>query len=294
MVNNMVEEKIQPFISVIIPTYHDWKRLQLCLDALKKQTYPKERFEILVVNNDPEDKVPDSLNLPSNCVILEEEKAGSYAARNKAISLAKGTIFAFTDADCQPKEDWLEVAVKFFDQNPEINRIAGKVLLYSKNEKETWAEKYSIDFELQQDAIVKLTNAGMTANMITKSHVLDKVGHFNDELLSLGDMEWGGRAESKGFKIKYLEDCIVRHPARYSLKELTTKTKRMAGGHVSINSNKEIFLMVVMCFKPPIKTILNAKKNNYSYKSISILYYLKIIRSIEIIKILRGKDLIRD
>ena len=43
-----------PFVSVIIPTYHDWDRLKLCLKALEQQRYPTDRFEVLVVNNDPE------------------------------------------------------------------------------------------------------------------------------------------------------------------------------------------------------------------------------------------------
>src|SRR5690554_6136694 len=91
-----------PFVSVIIPTYHDWERLRLCLDSLNRQTYPKERYEIIVVNNDPEDVVPANFVVPNNFTILEESKPGSYAARNRAIQAAKGEIYAFTDSDCQP------------------------------------------------------------------------------------------------------------------------------------------------------------------------------------------------
>ena len=40
----------RPLISVIIPTYHDWKRLQLCLDALDQQSFSKDLFYIIYKN----------------------------------------------------------------------------------------------------------------------------------------------------------------------------------------------------------------------------------------------------
>lgn len=289
-----LEKKKYPFVSVILPTYHDWERLSSCLNALTQQTYPKERFEILVINNDPKDQAPLSFIIPDNCILLEEFKPGSYAARNKALLVAKGEIYAFTDSDCQPETDWLEVAVRFFSRNPEVDRIGGKILLYPKNLKKNLAESYSMDFELQQEKIVGSTNAAMTANMITRSYVFEKVGFFNDKLLSLGDMEWGNRAESSGFKIEYLKDCVVRHPARHTLKELRIKNKRMVGGFVSLKSNKDIFLAIASGFLPPIRAVLNVKKENYSYQGIAVLYYLKIIRTIEIIKVIKGGDLERE
>jgi cellulose synthase/poly-beta-1,6-N-acetylglucosamine synthase-like glycosyltransferase len=43
-----------PFVSVIVPVYRDADRLRGCVRALAGQTYPRERFEIIVVNNDPD------------------------------------------------------------------------------------------------------------------------------------------------------------------------------------------------------------------------------------------------
>lgn len=53
---SMTQDK--PFVSVIIPTYHDWDRLKKCIEALKIQTYPSDLFEVIIVNNDPADKAP--------------------------------------------------------------------------------------------------------------------------------------------------------------------------------------------------------------------------------------------
>ena len=132
----------KPFISVIVPTYHDWERLQLCLNALEQQTYPKDRFEIIVVNNDLDNQPPEDFIVPDICVLTEEEKPGSYAARNKGISLAKGEVFAFTDSDCQPQRDWVEKSVDLLCSSPEIERIGGKISLIMSGREPTIAEIY--------------------------------------------------------------------------------------------------------------------------------------------------------
>lgn len=103
--------------------------------CFKKTNLFRKKFEIIVVNNAPDDKAPETLVLPENCILLGEEKPGSYAARNKALSIAKGDIYAFTDSDCQPQDNWLEVAVGYLNKNPEIDRIGGEMTLFSENEK---------------------------------------------------------------------------------------------------------------------------------------------------------------
>jgi len=39
--------EIKPYVSVIIPTYHDWDRLAICIEALENQTYSEEMFEVI-------------------------------------------------------------------------------------------------------------------------------------------------------------------------------------------------------------------------------------------------------
>ena len=49
--------KSNPFVSVIIPVFNDSDRLLTCLKALEHQTYPKNLYEVIVVDNDSEDNV---------------------------------------------------------------------------------------------------------------------------------------------------------------------------------------------------------------------------------------------
>src|SRR5690554_5645873 len=128
--NLMNNEEIEvPIITVIIPTYHDWDRLQLCLNALQNQSLPNNGIEIIVVNNNPYDLVPDTLYIPSNVKIINEGKPGSYAARNKAVRESQGIFLAFTDSDCIPDKNWLFNALQIFE-NKNISRIGGKVSIF--------------------------------------------------------------------------------------------------------------------------------------------------------------------
>jgi glycosyltransferase involved in cell wall biosynthesis len=95
--------------SIIIPTYEDWPRLQMCLDALAAQTMPADQFEVLVANNNRTPEVPGDLRLPPNTTVIWAEKPGSYAARNVAMGKGAGKIFFFTDSDCIPDREWVRL-----------------------------------------------------------------------------------------------------------------------------------------------------------------------------------------
>ncbi|WPP52905.1 glycosyltransferase [Catalinimonas niigatensis] len=229
---------INPFVTIIIPTYNDWTRLNLCLAALANQTYQQEFFEVIVVNNNPNDKLPDSCFIPENCKVINEHKPGSYAARNAALKIAKGEIVGFTDSDCIPDKNWIKHALDFFDQNQEIKRIGGAVNIFFKKKNPSKIELYDKLFAFPQEAYVRSGNA-VTANMFTYKYIFDKIGLFNESLMSGGDYQWGMLAHRNSFPIGYAPNAIVKHPARPSIKELVNKAKRVGKGQAKFKSYQE-------------------------------------------------------
>ena len=247
-----------PFVSVIIPIYHDWDRLQLCIDGLRKQTYPKDLFEVIIINNDPGDH-PKNLHLLENSSLLSESKPGSYAARNTGIAVAKGEILAFTDSDCIPTPKWLENGV--FEISQGIDRVAGKVELFYNYEKLTFAEIFEKAFAFPQEGYVKSGRSCITANLITTADAFNKVGLFNSFLLSGGDMEWGWRARNLGLSIIYSPETIVFHPARCTIREIIQKNMRVIGGLSGIykkdDPRNRWFIAALL---PPLNKILIVRK----------------------------------
>ena len=94
-------------VAVVIPVWNGRTILGRCLDALERQTLPRERFDIIVVDNGSTDGTADIARGYANVTVLEEPTPGSYAARNTALADVRAPITAFTDADCIPDPDWL-------------------------------------------------------------------------------------------------------------------------------------------------------------------------------------------
>jgi glycosyltransferase involved in cell wall biosynthesis len=228
-----------PFVSVIVPVFNDVERLKICLQALEQQTYPQHLYETIVVDNGS-DAALDLAGVVAkfpHAIATKEDTPGSYAARNQGISIAKGSILAFTDADCIPSANWIERGVEKLLNSPNCGFVAGKISIFFKDaDRPTAVELYESLMALPQQDFLQKYHFGATANLLTFRSVIDKIGRFNSNLKSSGDLEWGQRVHASGYQQIYAEDVCVKHPARHSFQELYLRTIRMAGGqHDLIN-----------------------------------------------------------
>lgn len=286
-------------VTIIIPVYNDWKRLSLCLNAVTKQSFAEENFEIIVVNNNPGDTVPSDYQLADNCKIITELKPGSYAARNAALKIARGKIIGFTDSDCIPDKDWIKNAVEYLSDNNVCSRIAGKIEIFFKSAKPTKTELYDKIFAFNQKGYVQDSGTCVTANLFTYKYVFEKIGYFNENLMSGGDFSWGTLAQKEGYKIEYAENVIVNHPARGNLKELIKKEKRVGGSQAIFLKEKSNFLINIAHFiaelrprRGALKWIFNKGKdlsvNNKIYIYL-LRQYLLSLRAYEKLRVQTGK-----
>lgn len=220
-----------PSVSIIVPVYNDTKRLAMCLKALSSQNYPKKNMEIIVVDNGSYDN-PFRLKKEFEHVnFVLEKKSGSYAARNKGLSISKGEFIAFTDSDCIPQRDWILKGLCTFLSTSECGMVVGRVKLFFRNPTApTATEIYESIHAFNQEKKVNRDHYGATANLLTHRKVIDSVGKFNSDLKSGGDLEWGNRVFKAGYRQVYSKDVCVLHPARHTFKDIIKKTARVEGG----------------------------------------------------------------
>lgn len=248
------------FVSVIVPVYNDLERLKPCLESLENQTYPASYYEVVVVDNGSDESVENSVNSYSKAFSVFEAISGSYAARNKGISVARGEILAFTDSDCVPDSNWIESGVKSLTAMYKRGIVAGKIEIFFKDpDSPTAVELYDSVTNLQQEKLANQAKFAATANLFTFKGIFEEVGNFDYKLKSGGDEEWGNRAFSMGYPIVYSADCCVAHPARYSFDQLHKKVVRVTGGfHEKEKLHaKNSFLLAqltkhVLKLKPPL------------------------------------------
>ncbi|RAI89506.1 glycosyltransferase [Algoriphagus yeomjeoni] len=214
-------------ISVIIPTYRDWETLSECLKYLQNQTLSSTQFEVVIVNNEPSDLMPQDFELPPNTRVITESKPGSYAARNKGVNETTSDFLAFTDSDCAPAPNWLENGVNLLLQ---FDMVGGRMEFFKPSDASDLAFIYEKKFGFNQKRNVEEKGQSVTANLFCKREVFTRIGPFSENLLSGGDFEWTKRATSSGFKMAYGEQVVVSHPSRKNIAELIRKKKRTIGG----------------------------------------------------------------
>jgi glycosyltransferase involved in cell wall biosynthesis len=234
----LVSEKSSPFVSVIIPVYNDSERLKTCLKALNGQTYPRESYEIIVVDNGSDVPIGPDVAASGQVLVALETRPSSYAARNKGISLSRGEILAFADSDCIPAPDWIEKGVARLLSVPGCGLVGGRVQVFVQDPAHpTMVELYESVLGFQQENYITEQKFSGAGNLFTFRHVVEKVGGFNSsQLKSAGDVEWGWRVFSHGFKLVYGPDVRVAHPARHSLRQLHKRAVRIAGGLHDVRS----------------------------------------------------------
>lgn len=116
-----------PLFTVVVPTRGDSSKLLPLLDALAHQTFPRDRFEILVSFDGPTPppEISRTLSTLGARAVEARERRGPGAARNLAARSASGDYLAFTEDDCLPASDWLEHAASRLVREPAIDVLEG-------------------------------------------------------------------------------------------------------------------------------------------------------------------------
>jgi glycosyltransferase involved in cell wall biosynthesis len=223
----MSSDSGKPFVSVIVPVYNDAGRIAKCIEALIDQTYLKDQYEIIVVDNGSDDNTRDIVRQYPVKLLLEDAIQGSYAARNKGIEHARGEIISFTDSDCIPVREWIDAGVEGMITGG-ADLVSGTVhFIFSS--RPTGSEIYDSLTNMQIEKNIRERKVSKTANLFVHSRVIDTVGPFPAFLRSGGDVWWTGRATAKGFKLLYVPNAEVAHPAR-RLSHLLEKQFRVGRG----------------------------------------------------------------
>lgn len=105
-----------PSISVVIAARNEENTIGPLLTALAAQTYPAEKFEVLVVDDHSTDRTADVAVSYKNARLInaEETDAGKKKALTLAIKQASGELIVATDADCEPGKFWLASLADFY------------------------------------------------------------------------------------------------------------------------------------------------------------------------------------
>lgn len=189
-----------PFVSVVIPAHNEESYISECLVSLTKQSYPRENYEIIVVNNASTDRTAE-LASAFDVNILYKKDGPVGAVRNYGASKARGEILAFIDSDCVAPERWIEDGVDLLKlQNDSV--FGGGYLL---RKHPCWIERFWL---LENSTLPKDLLGG--AIFISRK-VFDGIGRFDESITSGEDSKISEALRSAGHKVIMKRELSVVH-----------------------------------------------------------------------------------
>jgi len=205
-------------ISVIIPTHNRSSSLKKTLISLINQTYPKDRYEIIIVDDggsDNTEKMIKELNKQTNSNInyFWQKNRGPAAARNLGIKNARADIIAFTDDDCIVNPDWLEKMIEAFSKDKDAMIVGGETLPPKGRIVAVVGQGLTKNAFFDYVNGKKETIFFPTCNAAFRKEVFKKAGYFDISFpLPAGeDLEFSWRCFKKGLKLLYKPEIIVTH-----------------------------------------------------------------------------------
>ncbi len=199
----MKDDVVFPYVSIVVPVFNESKDLGECLRALLCQEYPKDRYEVIVVDNGSTDNsVGIAKKFTDKVFIKEGVKVGGV--RNFGVMQAKGEILAFIDGDCVATDKWLSKAVEVL-ANEKVGGVGGGCLL---RDRPSWVER---GWKLNSVKETRRVKALAGGSFIMKRALFDQLGGFNEVINAGEDTKLSVDIADQGFELWFLAECYVVH-----------------------------------------------------------------------------------
>jgi glycosyltransferase involved in cell wall biosynthesis len=212
-------------LTVALCTYNRADFLRQTLAGLARQNFPRDQFEVLVIDNNSRDHTRTvvsefAASSPAPRHVLETQQGLDYA-RNRAINEARGDIIIFGDDDILVKPDWLAQMLAPFasDDAHKVGVVGGEVIPIFPDGLPPWVAEWHSPLAFRPDAgPLPSRHCPMGANLAIPRAVFAQVGKFHTALdraagnyFSGGDSEMVRRIRAAGLEIWFAPAAAVQH-----------------------------------------------------------------------------------
>lgn len=234
-----VSEGQAPFVSVVVPAYNRSSLVLQCLDSLRKQAYPIDRYEIVLVDDGSTDDTPAAATAamtpwPGAFTLISLMRGGPARARNVGIRASRGEIVAFTDSDCVVSADWLAALVGGFGED-EVAGVGGPLHNVAPP---GWVANYltTANFfrhRVRQGRVDYL----LTASAAYRRDVLMALGGFAERRGAWGeDADLSFRVTAKGYRLLLSDySIVIHHGVQSKVRQLAATLFRYGYGNVVLS-----------------------------------------------------------
>lgn len=222
-----------PTLSIVVPCFNVEHVIELSIEALLTQDYPKDKFSIIIVDDKSTDntrKIIEQYQNNSQVKIIKHfRNRGLSAARNSGIKASKSEIIGFLDSDIVVKKDWIKLMMNVL-QNLDVVACMGdtklpKALRQDNIDKFLYHSKRGVR-KFNEDMPIEVPGFIM-GNSFVERKALNKIGLFDETFDT-----WGGEDTDLAIRLweqypkglRFTDKAIGEH---YHKRELNNLLKDM-------------------------------------------------------------------
>lgn len=205
-----------PFCSILVVNYNGKKYLEDCFTSLREINYPKNRYEVIMIDNASAD---DSIKFvkrkfPWVKVLKMDKNYGFGGGCNKGIEIAKGGYFVIINNDVHVDKEWLIELIKAAESDKEID-ICGSKIVESGDRAggEGHLSMFGVPTYFSKHNELKQCFWVSDCSMLIKRGVVDDMGELYDPsyFMYFEEVDVCWRARLLGYKVFYVPSSIVYH-----------------------------------------------------------------------------------
>jgi|Deesub1362A_J573_1020465.scaffolds.fasta_scaffold00662_15 hypothetical protein len=220
------ESKGYPLVSVVIPTYNRKEKLIRLINSIFNSDYPKERLEIIVVDDESTDGTYEEVkkNFPEIKIVRNDKKKFLAGSRNVGIKNSNGKYIFLIDDDNIVDKSCIFQLVKILEIYPKIGVIA-PVMYYYKQPNRIWCAGVrrnmitSLTKKIGAEKIVNIPFKDLIESVdilnafMIRREVIDIVGPFNEKDFPIhyDEADYGEKVRRAGYKIIFNPKAKVWH-----------------------------------------------------------------------------------
>jgi GT2 family glycosyltransferase len=202
-----------PLCSVVVPTRDRPELLRSCLDGLAALDYPRERLQVIVVNDGGSATAAGE----GADDLLVTGGIGPAGARNAGVERAEGELLAFIDDDCYPRADWLDRLVSRWEQE-RVAAVGGQTVNALPDSLCAEAAQLVIDVGYVQNSAPD-RRWFTTNNLLVPTAGFRDLGGFDAAYRTAEDRDFCARWLDSGRPMSYEPTAVVGHSRRMGLTE---------------------------------------------------------------------------
>jgi len=207
-------------VSVIVPTRNRARFLLRLLDALRAQTFPADRFEVLPVVNATEDDTMEQIlrfDTPFALRPIETDAPGAASARNRGASEAQADLLLFLDDDVIPSPGLIEAhasahdtAERFVGIGPYYPVHLRTVDFFRIATRNWWEDLF---MEMGRPDHRFTYRDVLSGNLSMRADLFRALGGFARDFAACDGEDWelGVRVVRRGVPVRFLPEARAHH-----------------------------------------------------------------------------------